>query len=182
MDATVAEGKWTLEQWWGASEAWPDYLARVVKNPQLWHGVHDRVKLPEMPDAGTLLSCSYLLALSEDWCGDAANTLPVVAHMARHYDIPFQVLERDANLELMDQYLTDGRSRSIPVVIALDCDFNELGWWGPRPSELQTWVMEDGLKMPSDDRYKEVRRWYARDKGESTIREVLAMLARPDAA
>jgi hypothetical protein len=27
--------------------------------------------------------------------------------------------------------------------------------------------------MPKPERYKEVRRWYARDRGETTIREVL---------
>lgn len=174
---------WTLKEWWDSAESWDDYLARVAKNPELWHGVHDRVRLPEsMPDADTLLACSYLLALSEDWCGDAANSLPVVAHMARHYGVELRVLERDANLELMDQYLTDGRSRSIPVVIALDCDFNELGWWGPRPTDLQGWVLGEGMTMESGERYKRTRRWYAKDKGASTVREVLAMLAAPEAA
>lgn len=172
----------TLAEWWASAESWDSYLARVVKYPELWNGVHERVQLPEdMPSADTLLPCAHLLALAEDWCGDAANSLPVVAHLARHYDVELRVLERDANLDLMDQYLTDGRSRSIPVVIALDCDFNELGWWGPRPSELQEWVMSEGLSMPSDERYKVTRRWYAKDRGASTVREVLSML-RPSEA
>ncbi len=171
----------SLEQWWEKAESWESYLGRVVKYPELWNGVHDRVKLPvDMPAAETLRECSYLLALSEDWCGDAANSLPVIAHMARHYGIAFRVLERDANLELMDQYLTNGRSRSIPVVIALDCDFNELGWWGPRPTELQAWVLGEGMKLPSDERYKQVRRRYARDKGASIVREVLSLLSLRD--
>lgn len=178
----MTERDWTLEQWWDEAESWDSYLGRVVKNPQLWNGVHDRVKLPEMPASETLLACTHLLALTEDWCGDAANSLPVVAHLARHYEINFRCLERDANLELMDQYLTDGRSRSIPVLIAMDCDFNQLGWWGPRPSELQAWVMGPGMEMESDDRYKETRRWYARDKGVSTVREVLRMLSLPEGA
>lgn len=179
----MSKQDWTLKEWWESAESWDDYLARVAKYPELWHGVHDRVRLPEdMPDADTLLACSYLLTLSEDWCGDAANSLPVVAHMARHYGTELRVLERDANLELMDQYLTDGRSRSIPVVIALDCDFNELGWWGPRPTELQTWVLGEGMTMESGERYKRTRRWYAKDKGASTVREVLSMLAAPEAA
>jgi hypothetical protein len=72
----------------------------------------------------------------------------------------------------MDRYLTNG-ARSIPIVIALDREFRELGAWGPRPRELQAWVTANKDTMPKDERYKAVRRWYARDKGESTIREVM---------
>ena len=64
-------------------------------------------------------------------------------------------------------------SRSIPVVIVYDEDFNEIGWWGPRPGEIQSWVMSEGLALPSPERYKHVRRWYARDRGRTTLTELL---------
>jgi hypothetical protein len=89
--------------------------------------------------------------------------------------LSLRILQRDENPELMDRYLTNG-SRSIPIVIALDEEFNELGHWGPRPTELQAWVMANKDTMPKPERYKEVRRWYARDRGETTIREVAAVL------
>ncbi len=168
---------WTLEQWWGSAESYDDYLARVVKNRDLWHGVHERVRLPDdLPEATDVARCAYFLAISEDWCGDAVNTLPVAAHLARHYGIEMRVLERDTNLELMDRYLTDGRSRSIPIVIALDRDFQELGHWGPRPTELQRWVLGEGMELDGRERYREVRRWYARDTGRTTMSELLAFL------
>ena len=72
----------------------------------------------------------------------------------------------------MDRYLTNG-SRSIPIVIALDESFNELGHWGPRPAELQAWVMANRRTLPKAELYPKVRQWYARDRGETTIREVL---------
>ena len=59
------------------------------------------------------------------------------------------------------------------VVIVYDADFNEVGWWGPRPGEIQSWVMSEGLAMPSPERYKHVRRWYARDRGRTTLTELL---------
>ena len=49
----------------------------------------------------------------------------------------------------MDQYLTNG-SRSIPIVIVLDDDFRELGHWGPRPAELQAWVMANRGTITED--------------------------------
>ena len=78
----------------------------------------------------------------------------------------------------MDRYLTNG-SRSIPVVIVLDEEFAELGHWGPRPAELQSWVMTNRLTIPKSELYPQVRRWYARDRGESTLREVLAAAGFP---
>jgi hypothetical protein len=73
----------------------------------------------------------------------------------------------------MDRYLTNG-ARAIPIVIVLDESFRALGHWGPRPAELQAWVMENRLRVPKAELYPQVRRWYARDRGETTLREVLA--------
>lgn len=68
-------------------------------------------------------------------------------------------------------------ARAIPVVIVLDESFTGCGWWGSRPAELQAWVMTpDARRMEPSDRYREVRRWYARDRGRSTLREVLDLL------
>jgi hypothetical protein len=58
-------------------------------------------------------------------------------------------------------------------VILLDEDFVEQGWWGPRPTDLQRWVLEEGLKMDAEERYKTVRRFYARDKGRTTLDEIV---------
>ena len=64
-------------------------------------------------------------------------------------------------------------SRSIPIVIALDENFEEVGHWGPRPSELQAWVMANRNTMPKPELYPQVRKWYAKDRGETTLKEVL---------
>ena len=156
-----------------------EYLETVEKNRDLWHSVYQRVRLPDalVSDAREVPGGWNLIALSEDWCGDAVNTLPVIARFADQAGWEFRVLSRDANLDLMDTHLTNGRSRSIPVVIVYDQDFGEIGWWGPRPGEIQAWVMGEGLSMPSPERYKVVRRWYAKDRGETTIRELLSVLS-----
>jgi hypothetical protein len=78
----------------------------------------------------------------------------------------------------MDAHLTNGRSRSIPVVIVFDEHFREVGWWGPRPEEIQAWILGEGLSMPSPERYKIVRRWYAEDRGRTTLTELLEVVGR----
>jgi len=158
-----------------AAPDFPAYLELVEKNAELWRGVWERVRLPEefVAQARERGADWHLLALSEDWCGDAVNTLPVIARLAEAVGWDFRVLSRDDNPDLMDGHLTGGTSRSIPVVIVYDAGFQEIGWWGPRPEEIQDWVLEEGLEMPSNERYKRVRRWYARDRGRTTLQEIL---------
>jgi hypothetical protein len=156
-----------------------EYLETVEKNRELWHAIYERVRLPEdvVEDARSLSGTWHLVALSEDWCGDAVNTLPVVARLADEAGWDLRVLGRDANPDIMDAHLTDGRSRSIPVIIVYDENFEEVGWWGPRPREIQRWVLSEGLSLPSPERYKVTRRWYAKDRGRTTLRELLGIVA-----
>ena len=157
----------------------PSYLETVRKNEELWRGVYERVRLPAgtLAEARALPGTWRLLALSEDWCGDAVNILPVVARFAEALDrVSLRVLPRDENLDIMDAHLTNGTSRSIPVVILLDEDYRERGWWGPRPGVLQKWVMEEGMKMEPGPRYAQTRSFYARDKGKAILAEVLDLI------
>ena len=79
------------------------------------------------------------------------------------------------NADLMDAHLT-GASRSVPVVMLLDAHYIERAWWGPRPAPLQGWVIRAGRALTKEDRYREVRRWYARDRGITTLAELVAVL------
>lgn len=156
-----------------------EYLETVERNRELWHAVHERARLPEdvLEEARSLPGGWHLVALSEDWCGDAVNTLPVIAKLAAAAGWDMRVLGRDDNPDVMDAHLTNGRARSIPVVIVYDEGFREVGWWGPRPEEIQEWVLHEGLAMPSPERYKVIRRWYARDRGRTTLSELVEIVA-----
>lgn len=155
-------------------------LEGTTRNRDLWHSLWERARVPNwaLDAAAELGRPVKLLALSEDWCGDAVNSLPWIARLAEASPrIDLRVLSRDANADLMDAHLTDGSSRSIPVVIAYDESFRELGWWGPRPAPLQEWVREEGLLLPGDERYRAVRRWYARDRGETILCELFEVMS-----
>ena len=162
-----------------AAPTFRQYLQRVEANRDLWHALWDRAKvpegIPEVPSEGRW----HLLALSEDWCGDAVNTLPVVARWAEsRANVELRVLGRDDNPDLMDAHLTGGRSRSIPIVIVYDEQFEEVGWWGPRPAELQEYVLGPGQEVDKEDRYRHVRRWYARDRGLTILSELIETVRR----
>jgi len=162
-----------------AAASFPDFLPTAQKHADLWHAVWDRAIVPSefVERVEALPGRWHLLILSADWCGDAVNTVPIVARLAeRARNLDVHVLDRDAFPELRDSHLTNGRSQSIPVVMVLDTDLRERAWWGPRPTMLQRWVMEEGLKLDPEERYKYVRRWYVLDRGVTTLAEVVGAL------
>ncbi|WP_409295227.1 thioredoxin family protein [Peribacillus sp. SCS-26] len=89
--------------------------------------------------------------LTADWCGDAMVNLPIFMHIAGAAGIQEGYLIRDDNLELMDQYLTNGKSRSIPIIIWLRPDGTEAGKWGPRAPEAEEQVTELKKDLPAKD-------------------------------
>ena len=167
----------SLEDRFNAGETFADFLARPQQYHDLWGALYKRATIPEgvLVRAMKVQKPWHLLILSEDWCGDSINTLPLVVKLTDAVpSLDLRILGRDANLDLMDAHLT-GKSRSIPVIMLLDEHYVERGWWGPRPRPLQQWVMAH-MDLPKADRYKEVRTWYARDHGVTSLTEILDMI------
>lgn len=120
------------------------------------------------------------LVLTESWCGDAAQTMPVMHKMAEmsNGNIALKVVLRDENLELMNEFLYNG-GRSIPKLIAIDNTTNKIiGDWGPRPSiatkMVNDYKEEHGKLTPEFKQDLQV--WYNKDKGQNTIEDLLAFL------
>ncbi|MEJ5994179.1 thioredoxin family protein [Pedobacter sp. Du54] len=121
------------------------------------------------------------LVMSEGWCGDAAQIVPVIDKMVSAAPDKFslRLLLRDQHLSIMDEYLTNG-GRAIPVVLVLN-DEGEvvLPKWGPRPAVLQSlrtaWQKEglDSVKIG-----ELLHGWYAKDKTQETQKEFAALLRK----
>lgn len=138
------------------------------------------VVTPENVERLQLLKKKYLwLVISEGWCGDAAQLLPIMHKMEVLSDnIDFKIVLRDENEALMNQFLTNG-GKSIPKLIILDAETLEvLGNWGPRPKEafdlIKNYKEKHGV---IDETIKaELQMWYLHDKGLSTQDELLEMI------
>lgn len=78
-----------------------------------------------------------VLALSADWCGDAARSDPIIARLAETGAFALRFFIRDENLDLMDQFLEYGRARAIPCFVFLDREYNYLFHWGSRPARIK---------------------------------------------
>jgi len=104
---------------------------------------------------------NYRLARVPQWAVDRARALP------GHYHL----------VVIAEDWCGDG-TRAIPVVIVLDERMEELGWWGPRPRALQEWVrLQLAEGRARQELYPDIRRWYVRDRGESTLAEVIELMS-----
>ena len=172
---------WPFAHLWDVAPTFEAFVAASKAHGELWSSVRRTARVPDalVARAAALGGGFRLVAIVEDWCGDAANTIPVLAVLVERLSgVELRLLRRDAHPDLMDRYLT-GTARSIPIVVALTREMEELGRWGPRPAELQAWVMEKKRTGAGKELYPEIRRWYAQDKGESTLREIIAVMAGP---
>ncbi|PWA10343.1 thioredoxin family protein [Pueribacillus theae] len=98
-----------------------------------------------------------VIVLTEDWCGDAMLNVPILLKIAEKSSMDVRMLLRDSNLELMDQYLTNGTSRAIPIFIFIDKEGNEKAVWGPRAPKVQAFVDDERAKLPpkEDEQFEE---------------------------
>jgi hypothetical protein len=175
VEDLLAAGKATGPQ---QSEAMTHYS---LLNVQRMHRVEKTMQiLPEVREQLIRIKRPQTwLVLTEGWCGDAAQSLPVIKALADlNPQIGVRILLRDENPELMDRYLTNGISRSIPKLIALDpATGAELFTWGPRPTTLQEsfyGMRSKGLHF--DVIKEELQRWYNTDRTVTIQRELAALL------
>lgn len=118
------------------------------------------------------------VVISEGWCGDAAQILPVLNKMAEaSAKVDFKVVLRDENEDFMQLFLKNG-SKSIPKLIILNPETLEvLHTWGPRPKGAVD-VIEFYKKTEgsvNENAKVALQKWYAKDKGREIIDEVTAL-------
>jgi hypothetical protein len=176
LQKLLSEGKTT-----GAHQS-EEYFAYAKINLQRMQRLEKTVSLN--PDLKTVLSNvrnNYTwLIITEGWCGDAAQNLPVFHLIEKECPhIELRLVLRDEHPKLMDDYLTNG-SRSIPILICLEKNtLKQFFVWGPRPAELQqiaVKLVKD--KVPKIEKGIIVQQWYNTNKTESVQREMLALLSK----
>lgn len=119
------------------------------------------------------------LIITEGWCGDAAQNIPIIEKIAAENPyIETRYILRDDNPGLMDGFLTAG-ARSIPKLIAIDAvTFKVLGTWGPRPGTAQEYFVEmksNGVEKATI--MENMQRWYNSDAGRSLQNEFEKLIA-----
>ena len=137
--------------------------------------------LPELTAALASLTQTYeWVIITEGWCGDAAQIVPVLEKIAQASQgrIRTHYLLRDENLDLMDRYLTNG-GRSIPKLLILHADtLTEVTNWGPRPSLAQNLFLEMKAAGVTHEQFAEaLHGWYAKNKTQAIQHELLQIVS-----
>jgi hypothetical protein len=122
------------------------------------------------------------LLISETWCGDSAQCVPVIAKIAElNENIKLEIIFRDEHLDVIDSFLTNG-SRSIPKLISIDEETESVNFiWGPRPQAIQKKVLElknSNNEITHDELVKNIHLWYAQDKTKSIQSEFIELLKK----
>lgn len=175
IDGLLAEGKTT------GPEQSAELTHYTELNVQRMHRLDKTVKLqPALAAAAAGLQGQYTcLIITEGWCGDAAQIVPVIEAVAQASQghLTTRYVLRDEHPALIDQYLT-GTSRAIPKLVVLDpATRAEITHWGPRPAPAQALVQRLKAEgMPHDDFIRELHTWYAHDHTQATQAELLALV------
>jgi hypothetical protein len=177
LDKLMAQNKTTGDN---QSE---DYLEYAKMNLQRMRRLEKTTVLTERLKKAieNLKTPLELIALTEGWCGDAAQNIPVFHAMTKLYPtkLKLHLLLRDENLEIMDRYLTDG-GRAIPKLIINHAETQEeLSVWGPRPQACQQIMLH--LKTQGADlktKAEAIHGWYAKDKTQSMQAEIASVFEK----
>lgn len=115
------------------------------------------------------------LIITEAWCGDAANIIPLIVNLSKEINgVQLRFILRDEHPEIMNHFLTN-KSRSIPVLLAMDDDMSYNTFWGPRPKPAQKMALK--FKARKDLTYKEfsisLQKWYLEDRGQTLDNELI---------
>ena len=161
----IAEGKSTGHE---QSEALTNYS---LLNDKRMKRLDKTIKISEetIAEIKQIKEPQTWLVITESWCGDAAQNIPVIHKIAKTNPlINFKLVLRDDNEDLMNQFLTNG-GKAIPKLIALDNQKNVINTWGPRPTIATKMVADYKAKNGSLDAdfKKELQVWYNKDKGLS---------------
>lgn len=119
------------------------------------------------------------LVISEGWCGDAAQILPILHKMAEESGkIDLKIVLRDENEDLMNLFLTK-KAKAIPIVIVIDKETSEVvGSWGPRPKAAADLIKNYKKEFGALDETakNDLQLWYLHDKGLSTQEELINLM------
>ena len=147
-------------------------MKRWDKTIKIGEGVADAIKHKKFNQTW--------IVITESWCGDAAHVMPVINKIAElNEGINFRVVLRDDDEALMDQFLTNG-SKSIAKLIILDTTTKDvIATYGPRPSTATLLVNDYKAKygILTPEFKEELQQWYNKDKGQSTIEDLVNLLS-----
>jgi hypothetical protein len=171
---------------WDHALTWNAWLESVEDKRDLWLANAKRaaVQPAEQARLEALPGPRRVLILTEDWCGDAIRSVPVMARACEDTEgLEARYLPLDAYPDAIEGLRTHG-GQAIPMAVVADAGGRRLGVWGPRPAPLQALLraQQRELGPPTAETkgtwYQPIMAWYGADRGVTTLQELLMLLER----
>jgi len=172
-----------------AGLTYQEYRERIQRNQAKFDYNYNETRLDD-DDARALRELASrpdgparVLALGEDWCPDVVRGLPVMARIAEAAGMELRVFPRDQNLDIMNEFLHQGKHQSIPVFVFYTSSQRYLAHWTERPALaneqmhlvnaiFQGKTAEEAL--PEYDRFQQGEVWA--NWRQETVREIRGLL------
>ncbi|WP_332645963.1 thioredoxin family protein [Lysinibacillus sp. 54212] len=141
----------TEQQYFEESMPISDYMDGMTQLKESSLAIYEAFKVPQDDFIAKLKTSGlHILAITEDWCGDAMLNNPIIRKVAEAADLEMRTALRDADTELIDRHLTNG-GRAIPIYLLLNGAGEIVAKWGPRAPQLQQMVEEARAGLPQKD-------------------------------
>lgn len=130
-----------------------EYINLLTDHKEGFLNVFNNFKLPDDLSFFKQLKTRKLRAIviAEPWCGHCMFNIPIIFRLAEKIKMPVHTVLRDQNLDLIDQYLTNGKSRSVPIFIFIDETGNQVAKWGPTTPNMQKFISIAKEKLPAKE-------------------------------
>ena len=174
--------------------SYDEYLAQIKVNKLRFQQYYDDFE----PDEGQVARFRDLtkrargpvkvLAIGEDWCPDVYRGLPTMAKLADSAGVEVRVFPRDSHLDVMNEFLKEGKYQSIPVFVFYSEGFDYICHWIERPEvadresvEIEAAIREENPELDDRkfgiERRKRVSQRFP-DWQQATVREINEMLEK----
>lgn len=141
-----------LNNWFEKGISKEAYEETLEKHHDAYFHIYKTFQLPNDEEFFRTLKAKNIrtLILAEPWCGHCMLNIPIMLRILEQAEVETRFLLRDENLEIMDAYLTNG-NRTIPIVIFIDEDGNDIGTWGPIAPVTKAFVDPHRKELPPKD-------------------------------
>ena len=142
----------TEQQYFEESQSMQEYMEAMSQLKEQSFAIYESFALPKEDAFIEQFKRAnvHMLAITEDWCGDAMINNPIIRKVAEAANVEVRTALRDTDTDLIDRYLTNG-GRAIPMYLVLNAAGEVIATWGPRAPQLQQLVMDLRATLPDKE-------------------------------
>lgn len=129
---------------WDEAMTPDEYMSQMTQNREAFEANIARTRIMPGDWAAFGHEPLRILVLTEDWCGDSVQFVPMVIALSQQIPtVEVRILRRDQHTDLADHYRRKDGYQAIPVFIVLDSEMQERGALIERPERATAEIIEE---------------------------------------